>query len=46
MVIDESIIENGIDARLLSKLINRHAQYQERYEKLSEYYRGRHAILC
>ena len=44
MIIDEEILQGGITDMILAKLISRHALEQERYEKLYNYYIGRHAI--
>ena len=44
MIIDEDILKDGIDDVLLAKLIGKHSLEQERYEKLYNYYIGKHAI--
>ena len=44
MIIDEDILKDGIDEVLLAKLIDKHSLEQERYEKLYNYYIGKHAI--
>ena len=44
MIIDEDILKDGIDEVLLAKLIGKHSLEQERYEKLYNYYIGKHAI--
>lgn len=44
MIIDEDILKDGIDEVLLAKLIEKHSLEQERYEKLYNYYIGKHAI--
>ena len=44
MIIDEDILKDGIDEVLLAKLIGKHLLEQERYEKLYNYYIGKHAI--
>lgn len=44
MIIDESVLKNGINEKLLAKLIAKHSLETERYEKLNNYYIGKHAI--
>jgi hypothetical protein len=44
MIIDEEILKNGMTEIILAKLIARHALEQERFEKLYNYYIGKHAI--
>lgn len=44
MVIDESIISGGITPEILAKLIEKHEGKRDRYNKLHDYYIGRHAI--
>ena len=45
MIIDESIIQNGITPQLLFRLINKHEEQFDRFKKLHNYYIGRHDIL-
>lgn len=44
MIIDEKILDNGMTDLILSKLIARHSTEQERFEKLYNYYIGKHDI--
>ncbi len=44
MIIDEEILSAGITDVILAKLIARHSLEQERFEKLYNYYIGKHAI--
>lgn len=44
MIIDEEILKDGMNDRILAKLIARHSLEQERYQKLYNYYIGKHAI--
>ena len=45
MIIDESIIEDGITPQLLFRLINKHEEQFDRFTKLHRYYIGSHDIL-
>jgi SPP1 family phage portal protein len=45
MVIDGKLLENGITADILYKLIVRHEKKQVKYKKLLDYYEGRQDIL-
>ncbi len=45
MIINENLIKDGITARLLGRLINKHEEQIYRYHKLHEYYIGNHDIL-
>ena len=45
MIIDKSIIADGITAEILAKLIQIHRGAAERYARLRDYYAGRHTIL-
>ncbi len=45
MIIDETTVKDGIDARIIGKLIARHETERGRLERLMDYYLGRHAIL-
>ena len=45
MVIDSKLIENGISVELIAKLIDKHRNLYERYNKLQKYYNGDHAIM-
>ena len=45
MIIDEGLISNGLDAKLLAKLIEKHSLQLERYNKLWDCYIGKHEIL-
>ena len=45
MIIDESLIENGIEVSLLAELIQMHESRNDRYCLLERYYRGEHDIL-
>lgn len=44
MIIDEELISSGITPQILTKLIEKHEYKRERYEKLYNYYIGKHAI--
>lgn len=44
MIIDESVLENGVTAQVLSKLIERHQPETERLQMLRDYYNGEHSI--
>ena len=44
MIIDEEILKDGMTDTILAKLIARHASEQERFERLYNYYIGKHAI--
>lgn len=44
MIIDEEILSDGITDTILARLIARHAEELERFEKLYNYYIGNHAI--
>ena len=44
MIIDEEILKDGMTDIILAKLIARHASEQERFERLYNYYIGKHAI--
>ena len=45
MIIDSGQIENGISVGLLAKLIQKHEKEYERFNKLNDYYIGKHEIL-
>ncbi len=45
MIIDEKILEDGLTGTVLHKLIARHMQESARYERLSDYYTGKHDII-
>lgn len=45
MILDENILKTGINAELLAKLIDKHAQELEEYNKMEKYYKGEHEIL-
>lgn len=45
MIIDEELIAGGITPQLLAKLIEKHEVSNERYNKLYNYYIGRHGIM-
>lgn len=45
MILDERIINDGITAEILAVLIRRHENKAEHFNRLYDYYRGRHAIL-
>ncbi|NDO19943.1 phage portal protein [Lachnospiraceae bacterium MD329] len=45
MIIDEELIAGGITPQLLAKLIEKHEVSNERYNKLYNYYIGRHGII-
>lgn len=45
MIIDEKILEDGLTETVLHKLIARHMQESARYERLSDYYAGKHDII-
>ena len=45
MIIDERTIEQGISVELLSRLIEKHLRCTEKYNKLMDYYSGRHTII-
>lgn len=45
MIIDKSIVNNGISIELLNELIQQHGCLYERYDKLEAYYKGKHDIL-
>ena len=44
MIIDEEILKDGINEKILAKLIARHSLERERFDKLFRYYTGEHAI--
>lgn len=44
MIIDEEELSFGVNAEVLYKLISRHMSSGERYERLRDYYLGRHDI--
>ena len=44
MIINEEILKDGMTDIILAKLIARHASEQERFERLYNYYIGKHAI--
>ncbi|MGN0181012.1 MAG: phage portal protein [Candidatus Ornithomonoglobus sp.] len=44
MIIDERIVQDGVDAIILSKLIHQHGQHIEGLEKQFRYYKGDHEI--
>lgn len=44
MMIDQALIGDGISPRLLSALIAKHEEERERFQRLTDYYLGRHAI--
>ena len=44
MIIDEEIFKDGINERILARLIARHSLEQERLDKLFRYYAGQHDI--
>lgn len=44
MIIDEEIFKDGMTDRILAKLIARHTLNAERFDKLWNYYTGKHAI--
>ncbi len=44
MIIDEKIFKDGINEKILAKLIARHAREHERFDKLFRYYVGEHDI--
>lgn len=45
MILDERIIKDGITAEILAVLIRQHENKAEHFNRLYDYYRGRHAIL-
>ncbi len=45
MIIDRTLLDGGIDAGLLAKLILRYQAEAEKFGRLRDYYEGRHAIL-
>ena len=45
MIIDERILEGGVTAAVVSKLIMRHEEELPRLTRLKDYYLGRHDIL-
>lgn len=45
MIIDEEILKDGLNEIVLQKLIARHMLEGERYERLRNYYNGRHDIM-
>ena len=45
MIIDETMLRAGITGQLAAKLIEHHEKAIERYERLRDYYNGRHGIL-
>lgn len=45
MIINDSIIAEGITANVLARLLERHGEGIDRLKKLKEYYLGHHAIL-
>lgn len=45
MIIDASIIQDGITPAVLDKLIQLHEAEKQRYDRLYKYYRGEHDIL-
>lgn len=45
MIINESIIKDGITSELLNKLISKHISSIDKYSKLRSYYKGQHDIL-
>ncbi len=44
MVIDEEILKDGIDEKILARLIERHSLERGRFNRLFDYYTGRHDI--
>ncbi len=44
MIIDESVLKEGVTAEVLASLIMRHQSGQERLQTLKNYYLGEHAI--
>lgn len=44
MIIDEEILKDGVNEMILEKLIARHSLGSERFERLRDYYVGKHAI--
>lgn len=44
MIIDENILKDGINEKIIAKLIEKHACEHDRFEKLYSYYIGNHAI--
>ena len=45
MVIDEEILKDGINEKLIAELINRHGTECGRIKRLIDYYLGKHEIL-
>lgn len=45
MTIDERIVQNGINPKLIIQLIQRHQKKSEHYSKLDHYYKGQHGIF-
>ena len=44
MIIDEDILKDGLNETIIAKLIEKHTLEHERFEKLYNYYVGKHAI--
>ena len=44
MIIDEDILKDGLNETIIAKLIEKHTLEHERFEKLHNYYVGKHAI--